>query len=167
MKGTASPTGLSSISRAPRCVLGLAALLAGLTLLPRSVSAQLAVVVNSGNPVDELSLDQLRRLYLGQASTFPSGKHARLATHAPSVNAFDHSALDLQPEIVRSRWMAILFRGETTAVPAALATAEEVKKFVQDHPDAIGYLPVSAADGSMKILRIDGRRPTDPGYPIR
>ena len=144
----------------------LTALLA-LSLAPRDVAAQIAIVVNSANPLDELSIDKLRRLFLGQAATFPSGQHARLATHAPSAAAFDHTALELQPEIVRSRWMAILFRGEAPAMPAALASADEVKKFVQEHPDAIAYLPAGAADASLKVLRIDGRRPSDPGYPIR
>ena len=163
-------------ANSPRCrnapgrtrrTIAVAAALAAFALVPRTTAAQIAVVVNVSNPVDELSIDKLRRLFLGQAATFPSGKHARLATHAPSVEAFDKSALDLQPEIVRSRWMSMLFRGEATAMPAALANVEEVKKFVQEHPDAIAYLPASAVDGTIKVLRIDGHRPADPGYPIR
>jgi ABC-type phosphate transport system substrate-binding protein len=147
--------------------LALAAAVVATTLSPREGAAQIAVVVNSANPVDELSIDKLRRLYLGQAATFPSGQHARLATHTPSVAAFDRTALELPPEIVRSRWMAIVFRGEATAMPATLASTDDVKKFVADHPDAIAYLPLAAVDGSLKVLRIDGRRPGDAGYPIR
>ena len=150
-----------------RAVMGFVVALVAMTLTPRSGNAQIAVVVNSANSVDELSIDKLRRLFLGQAATFPSGQHARLATHSGSAAAFDRTALDLAPEIVRSRWMAIVFRGEATGVPAALASTDDVKKFVQDHPDAIAYLPLAAVDASLKVLRIDGRRPNDPGYPIR
>lgn len=63
--------------------------------------------------------------------------------------------------------MAIVFRGESSALPAVLASTDDVKKFVHDHPDAIAYLPFAAVDASLKVLHIDGRRPTDPGYPIR
>lgn len=160
-------TAFRARNRRRQAVLALAVLIGVIALAPRSAAAQIAVVVNSANAVDDLSIDKLRRLFLGQAATFPSGQHARLATHSPSASAFDRTALELQPEVVRSRWMAILFRGEATAVPAAFASTEEVKKFVQDHPDAIAYLPLAAVDASLKVLRIDGRRPSDPGYPIR
>ena len=95
-------------------------------LSPRAAAAQIAVVVNSTNPVDELSIDKLRRLFLGQAATFPTGKHARLAMHAPSVTAFDRSALDLAPDIVRSLELRSIDRvsvQRATELAAQLAVA--------------------------------------------
>jgi hypothetical protein len=53
------------------------ALLVGTTASPHAAAAQIAVVVNRANPVDELSIETLRRLFLGQAGTFLSGEHAR------------------------------------------------------------------------------------------
>lgn len=150
-----------------RYILWVLSALVALAFTPGTAAAQIAVVVNAANPVDDLSMDRLKRIFLGQASTFSSGARARIATHTGSADAFDRSALGLQPDIVRSRWMAIVFRGEATAVPISFASVDDVKKFVQEHPDAIAYLPVGAVDGSLKVLRIDGRRPTDPGYPIR
>jgi hypothetical protein len=135
--------------------------------MPRTAQAQIAVVVNPSNSIEELSLDNLRRLFLGQAKTFPTGAHARLATHAPSVPAFDRAALGLQPEIVRSRWMAMIFRGEATSIPTELTNPDDVKKFVRDHADAIAFLPLSNVDGTLKILTVAGRRPNDAGYVIR
>ena len=134
--------------------------------VPRVLPAQVAVVVNPANAVDELSLDKLRRLYLGQAKTFPNGSHARLGRHSGSSAVFDRAALGLQPEIVRSRWMAMIFRGEATAIPTELATPDDVKQFVRTHPDAIAFLPAVQADGAVKVITIDGRRPGDAGYVI-
>ena len=152
--------------RSSRAIALFAALVAS-ALAPRVVGAQIAVVVSAANPIDELSADQLKRLFLGQGSTFPGGQHARLARQAPSAMAFDRTALNLQPEIVRSRWMTIVFRGEATAMPAAFESTDDVKKFLQEHADGITYLPLAAVDASMKVLRIDGRKPSDPAYPIR
>jgi hypothetical protein len=66
---------------------------------------------------------------------FPTGVRARLAWHAGSAGTFDRTALGLQPDVVRARWMAMIFRGEAKGFPTELATPEEVKQFVQ-HPHA-------------------------------
>ena len=153
--------------RVGRLGASIALALVALGASPRAGSAQLAVVVNPGNTLAGLSLDQLRRLFLGQAKTFPTGQHARLARHTPSAATFDREALGLQPEIVRSRWMALIFRGEVTVVPADFSSADEVKQFVRSHPDAIAFMPAGQVDPSVKVLEIDGKRPTDAGYVLR
>ena len=134
---------------------------------PGIAGAQVAVVVHPSNTTEELSLDNLRRLFLGQAKTFPNGAHARLAVHGPSAENFDRAALGLQPQVVRSRWMAIVFRGEAMSIPTELPAADEVKKFVRDHPDAIAYLPLSQVDATVKVLSIAGHKPNDAAYVIR
>ena len=144
-----------------------AVLAIALAAVARPADAQLAIVVNPGNVTTELSLDRLRRLFLGQATTFPSGAHARLGRHTPSSATFDRGALGLQPQIVRSRWMAMVFRGEAAAVPTELATVDDVKQFVRSHPDAIAFVPAAQVDASMKVITIDGKKPNDAGYPIR
>jgi hypothetical protein len=158
------PFGTQVVSRVARASAVL--VLLGL-VTPRPAHGQIAVVVNSANTIEELSLDKLRRLFLGQARTFPSGGHARLGTHLPSAAAFDRAALGLQPEIVRSRWMAMIFRGEATSIPTELTTPEDVKRFVRDHPDAIAFLPVAHVDGTVKVVVIAGRRPNEAGYVIQ
>jgi hypothetical protein len=42
-----------------------------------------------------------------------------------------------------------------------------MKRFVREVPNAIGFLDVSAVDGSVKVLRINGKLPGEPGYPLR
>jgi ABC-type phosphate transport system substrate-binding protein len=157
-----------SASRSSRRDLTVALLLMlALSALPARLGAQLAVVVNTTNGVDELSADALRRLFLGQVTTFPTGSKARLATHSGSADVFSREALGLQREVVRSRWMAMTFRGEATSIPSDYASADDVKRFVREHADAIAYLPLADVDASVKVLRIDGRRPTDASYLIR
>jgi ABC-type phosphate transport system substrate-binding protein len=149
----------------------LASTLAAFVILalgtPLVAHAQVAVVVNPSNTLEELSLDKLRRLFLGQAKTFPTGTRARLAWHSGAAGTFDRSALGLQPDVVRSRWMAMIFRGEAKGFPTELATSDDVKQFVRSHRDAIGFLPQADVDGSVKVLTIEGKRPSDAGYVIR
>jgi hypothetical protein len=63
--------------------------------------------------------------------------------------------------------MAMTFRGEATAIPSDYASAEDVRKFVRDHADAVAYLPLADVDATVKVVRIDGRRPGDAGYLLR
>jgi ABC-type phosphate transport system substrate-binding protein len=160
MLGTASP-----------CRRRLASTLAAFAILglltPIVARAQVAIIVNPANPLEELSLDKVRRLFLGQVKTFPTGSRARLAWHVGSAATFDRSALGLQPEIVRSRWMAMIFRGEAKTFPTELATPDDVKQFVRSHADAIAFLPQANVDGTVKVLTIEGKRPNDAGYVIR
>jgi ABC-type phosphate transport system substrate-binding protein len=150
------------------CRTGLVALALGLAALaPRTASAQLAVVVNTSNRTDQLTTDELRRIFLAQSFTYPTGEHARVAMHGPSQATFAQKALAQRLERVRSRWMAAVFAGETSSAPSELASPDDVRKFVQQHPDAIAFLPVADVDASVKVLRVDGRRPGDAAYPIR
>ena len=135
-----------------------------LQFAPARLAAQVAVVTNVASAVDDLSADALRRLFLGQSTTLPNGRRAQLATHAESAERFDHDVLRLRPEIVRARWMSMTFRGETTSIPTDFSSPDDVKRFVRDHADALAYLPLAAVDATVKVLRIDGRRPTDPDY---
>jgi hypothetical protein len=63
--------------------------------------------------------------------------------------------------------MALIFRGEATSIPTELATADDVKRFVREHPDAIAILPLAQVDASVKAIAIEGRRPSEAGYVIR
>jgi hypothetical protein len=163
-------TGMRGTTASP-CRRRLASTLAAFVILdigtPMVAHAQVAVVVNPSNTLEELSLEKLRRLFLGRARTFPTGTRARLAWHTGSAGTFDRTALGLQPEVVRSRWMAMIFRGEAKAFPTELASPDDVKQFVRSHADAIGFLPQAAVDGSVKVLTIEGKRPSDAGYVIR
>ena len=154
--------------RIHRRLVGIVAATA-LVLLPRLAAAQvsLAVVVNTTNPTERLTTDQLRRLFLAETFTFPSGGRARIAMHSGSTAGFAQKALAQRPERVRARWMAAVFAGEASAAPSELASVEDVRKFVKEHPDAIAFLPATAVDESVKVVRVDGYRPGDAAYPLR
>jgi hypothetical protein len=63
--------------------------------------------------------------------------------------------------------MALIFRGEVTVVPTDLSSADDVKQFVRSHPDAIAFVPMGQVDPSVKVIAIDGKRPSDAGYVLR
>ena len=126
-----------------------------------------AVVVGPSSAIVQLSLDQLRRLYLAESTTLPSGERARIVVLKPFAAAFDQMALGLSEARVRRRWVSAAFRGEVTVIPTEVETAADVRRELATYPNAVGFLPFTALDASVRVVRIEGKHPSDPKYPIR
>jgi hypothetical protein len=59
------------------------------------------------------------------------------------------------------------FRGSLGPGPRSIQSVSAMLRFVFNAPGAIGYIPADEIDSSVKVLRIDGLRPTEPAYPLR
>ena len=141
-------------------------LAAGCLAAPAAARAQYAIVVNPASSVDNLSLDQLRRIFLGQTATTPNGKPVEVAYLVPERPTFARSVLGLPEGAVRQRWIGMVFRGEVTTPAQELNQAEQVKRFLAEHVNGVAYLRVADADGPVKVIRVDGKKPSDDGYPV-
>jgi ABC-type phosphate transport system substrate-binding protein len=131
------------------------------------VEAQLAIVVNKSSQVDDISLDQLRRLYLGQSQSLPGSASVSLVVYTPERPSFAEKVLGLQESVFKNRWIGMLFRGEAVRPPVEFSEADEVKQYVRTHPTAIAFLPLGSMDETIKVARVNGKMPSDASYPIR
>jgi len=66
----------------------------------------------------------------------------------------------------RQYWIAKIFRAEVTSGPQ-IAGAEQAKRVVAATRGAIALIPVAAVDGTVKVVRVNGRSPGQPGYELR
>jgi len=137
----------------------IAALLAG--------PGPIAVIVNRDCPIDHLSTEDLRKLYLGLTTNLgPQGRVA-LAEYAPERARFYHATLDMSEDRFRRRWIARVFAGEPGAPPEEFRNTEDLIRFITTHPGAIGFIPAEDTTGQVKVIAIDGHRPGDAGYRLR
>jgi ABC-type phosphate transport system substrate-binding protein len=132
-------------------------------------SGALAVIVHQGTPVDALSLNQLRRLFLGDQQFW--GDQTRVAllmppTGAPARAAALRAVYQMSEAAYRQYWVAKIFRAEVTSGPR-VATPEQARRVVAATRGAVAIVPAGAVDGSVKVLRIGGRLPEESGYPLR
>ena len=153
----------------PRALLALVVALGAAT--PRVARAQdgqpLAVVVNKSNPLNELSLADLRRIYRGQRLRWSNGRRVTLVMRDPGTperDAFLRALYGVREEEYRRGFLQAIFTGEAGDAPKMLASPTGVLRFVFNVPGAIGYVRASEADGSVKVLRVDGRLPGEQGY---
>ncbi len=142
----------------------LALVLSGLVYLAMPCAGQLAVVTNPASPLQDLNLEELSFLYLGQRVSTEAGD-ILLAEYGPLRDGFYLSVLKMRGAQVDRHWIGVVFRGGKVNPPIRFDTAADLKDFVLSDLGAIAFLPLGDVDG-MKVLTIDGLLPTDPGYPI-
>lgn len=129
----------------------------------------LAIVVNQSNPVNELSLSELRTVFLGERSHWPNGRRITLVMMEPGQPEREtvlREVCHMSEADFRRRFLQGLLTGEILVSPKTLSTTVGVRKFIFNVPGAIGYLRPEDVDGTVKVLRIDGHSPTDPEYPL-
>jgi ABC-type phosphate transport system substrate-binding protein len=165
----------SRISLLP--LLLVAAALAG----PRPVAAQaraaaaqtrtaVAIVVHPDTRISELSFDDLRKIFRGDQQFWPDGSRITLLVRAP-VAAERALVLDriyrMTEDQFRQYWIGKMFRADVAAGPKIVYSSEMARELVTAIPGAITFLPVDAAVGGLKVLRINGVLPGDTNYPLR
>ena len=156
----------------PRFPVALGALLTSLLVAaPRTAHAQasepLAIVVNKNNPLSEISLVDLRRVFRGQRSRWSNGRRVTLVMRDQGTRereAILQSLYGVAEEDYRRTYMQAVFAGETADAPKTLTSTNGVLRFVYNVPGAIGYVRARDVDPSVKTLRVDGHLPGEPGY---
>jgi ABC-type phosphate transport system substrate-binding protein len=130
----------------------------------------LAIIVNQSNPVENFSLDELRKIFLGERSHWPNGRRITLVmldTTQPERKVVLRDIYGMSEKDFNSHFIQGVFTGAVFVSPKTLATAADVRKFVFNVPGAIGYVRASEVDSSVKVLRVDGHLPEDKDYRFR
>jgi phosphate transport system substrate-binding protein len=130
----------------------------------------LAIIVNRENPVENISMAELRTVFLGERSHWPNGRRITLVMMEPGRPERDTLLRDvcrMSESDLRRRYLQGLLTGEVLVSPKTLARSEGVRKFVFNVPGAIGYLRPEDVDDSVKVIRIDGHLPSDAEYPLK
>ena len=153
----------------PLVVMGAAALLGGL-LMPEPARAEaqvIAIVVDRDNPRSDIGVEELRSLFLGKRGEWPDGTRAvpvDLESGA-SHHAFCAAVLRMSEAEYERYWVDQRVRGAGTG-PRSLSAASLVIRLVARVRGAVGYVPLSRVDGTVKVLTVGGVRPGEPGYPL-
>ena len=142
-------------------------------LLPgsqRKPGESLAIVVNLNNPVENVSTEELRKLFLGRKTRWPNGRRiavAMLDDQYPERRSALRQIYHMNERAYEEYFMRATFRAEVFVAPKTLASPELMRKFVFNAPGGIGYLRTSDLDDTVKVVKIDGRLPDDKNYSLQ
>lgn len=140
-------------------------LLTCLMALPAiAVRAETVVIANARNADISLTIEQLKKIYLGKVTHLPNGSSVQPVDQpdGPQREAFYQAVIgkdSMQIDLYRSKQ---LFTGQGQP-PIATNSAEEVIKLVTQHPDMIGYVDKALVTGDnvIVLLSIDGNSKED------
>ena len=130
----------------------------------------LAILVNRSNPVENLSFAELRKVFLGEQNHWSDGRRITLVmleSGKPERQLMLTLIYRMDDKDFNAYFLHHIFTGDIHAAPTTLATPTEVLKFVSNVQGAIGYLRTTAADESVKVVRVDSVLPCDKDYSIR
>jgi ABC-type phosphate transport system substrate-binding protein len=134
------------------------------------MARSLSFFVSARNTVRNLSEGDLRRIFLGEISRWPSGRRIVLYVRpfdSPSGRLFLDRLMRMSDIDYAQWWLGAVFRGRAAAAPRVMESHEAMARAVATNADAIGFDSSSPLDPELLILTIEGRAPSDPRYPIR
>jgi ABC-type phosphate transport system substrate-binding protein len=135
--------------------------------MPAVVAGDVVVIANPTVPVTNLSFTELRRIFLGDRQFWSS--NLKIALLMPAPAARDREVLlktvyEMSEAQLRQHWIGKLFRAEAAAAPQMFYSDEELLQAVAATPGSIAAVDAGKIPKGLKVLRIDGLAPGDPGY---
>jgi hypothetical protein len=127
----------------------------------------LVLVTSKELQVRDISFGVARRAFLGDATELGGRRVVpfNYAVGDPLREAFDRLLLNMGPDQVGRYWVDRRIRGQGMP-PKTVPSRQLMRAVVGRIPGVLGYLTPDYLDSSVQPLTIDGKRHTDPGYPL-
>jgi hypothetical protein len=128
----------------------------------------LAVVVHRDNPVTNLSMTELREILLGNRHYW-RGTQEIVLLLPNSASTERETALrlvDMNDSSYKQYWSERTGAGKAGVAPATVPSSGIALSLVSETPGAIAVVPMADVRDSVKVVKIDGHLPSEPGYPV-
>lgn len=135
----------------------------------RVFAEPIAIIVNKNNPQNDISLRELDNIYKLKTVKWSNGGqivpiNRGFSSTAGIREAFSKIVHNMSLDDVQAFWLGQRYKGITP--PLTQQSSVAVKRMIANVDEAIGYVYVNEVDSSIKILKVDGLGPNDPGYKI-
>jgi ABC-type phosphate transport system substrate-binding protein len=127
-------------------------------------------VVHPDTPVNNLSLAEVRKIFLGDRQYWTTNMPVVLLIRAPVARERDvvlKTIYQMSESQFKQYWIAKIFRAEAATAPKLVYSNDMANELVTAIPGAIAFIDSREVRPGAKVLRIDGRLPGQPGYPLR
>jgi ABC-type phosphate transport system substrate-binding protein len=135
----------------------------------------IVVIVNQANPVQTLSVGELKKLFMSDRSKWDTGKAVApvmVAAGAPERSAFLKIVCGMNDADFRKYFLQAAFNGKSATAPKEVSSSQAVKAIVASSPGAIGFVKAGdfhgdGSDGGVKAVKVDGVAAGDSVYKIK
>ena len=134
-----------------------------------SYAKDLALIANKGSGISEISTAELVKVCKAQTNRWPDGKPATFVMRNPTsadAKMVVEKIYASTPDAVSG--LITTANHERTNHPAIIVvtTDDELVKRVASTPGAVGLVDVYAINSSVEVIKIGGKLPLEPGYPL-
>ena len=135
----------------------------------------IVVIVNQANPVQNVSMAELRKFFLSDRNRWDTGKNIAPVIAAPGAaerTAFLKIVCGMRDAEFSKYFLQAAFTGKDVTPPREVVSGRDVKSAVAGSPGAIGFIRAldfhgDGSDGGLKAVRVEGLLASDPGYKLR
>jgi hypothetical protein len=146
----------------------LAGLVALLALLPAAGrGADVAVIVHPSNPQGDVSSADLVQILKMERQHWGAGGRIYVVLQesgTPEKELVLKKLYRMKDAELKQHYLGKLYRGEIASFPRIAHSNAAARRLVSQAPNAISFVSAQSADSSVRVLRIDGKRPGEPGY---
>lgn len=139
-------------------------------LVAQTHDVDVAVVVNPDTPVSNLSLAEVRKVFLGDRQYWTANTPVVLLMRAPVARERDvvlKVIYQMSESQFKQYWIAKIFRAESVSAPKVVYSNDMANDLVTALPGAIAFVDSRDVRSGTKVVRVDGRLPGEAGYPLR
>jgi hypothetical protein len=118
-------------------------------------------------PVNALTFAEVRKLLFGDRQYWNADLRVTLVVRAPVAREREvvlRSVYQMTEAQFRQYWISKVFRAEAASGPRIVYSSEEATGLVGALPGSISFIDVTQVPKGLKVLRVDGHLPGEPGY---
>ena len=135
-----------------------------------AASSAIAIVVHKATEVDNLTLDELRSIFLADQQFWKNRKRIILLVRAPQSDERDfvlNRIYKMSEAQFRQYWISKMFRSEVPRGPKIVFSTDMTLELVTAIPGSISFMRAEDVSGDVKLVRVDGKLPSENGYPLQ
>ena len=130
----------------------------------------IALVAHPDTPVSNLTLAEVRKVFLGERQYWTANVPVVLLIRAPVARERDvvlKTIYQMTEQQFKQYWIAKIFRAESASAPKLVYSNNMASELVTAMPGAIAFIDSRQVRQGAKVIRVDGRLPGEAGYPLR
>jgi ABC-type phosphate transport system substrate-binding protein len=148
----------------------LAFVLVPLVAAAADEAIDVAIVVKPEVPIDNLTMAEVRKVFMGERQYWNSSMRVTLLVRAPVAlerNIVLTKLYEMTEAQFRQYWISKVFRADAATGPKIVYTNDMALELVKAIPGAVAFVDAKKVPAGLKVLKVDGKLPGEKGYPLR
>jgi hypothetical protein len=136
----------------------------------QAAEGDVAIVVRKDVPVENLTLSEVRKLFMGDRQFWNSNMKVTLLIRAPEARERTvvlKKIYQMTEAQFRQYWVSKIFRADSATGPKFVYSNEMAAELVAAIPGAVAFADPSRIPAGLKVVKVDGRLPGEKAYPLQ